>query len=90
MITLVQDQTSTGVQEYRSVGVDEYRSQRSHIYIYIQLITHLVLVKGSPGLVRPQLGGEPQCAGLGDVGCGGGEARVHYQVLPLTTRHGVD
>ena len=85
MITLVQDQTSTGLQEYRSVGVDEYRS-----HIYIQLITHLVLVKGSPGLVRPQLGGEPQCAGLGDVGCGGGEARVHHQVLPLTTRHGVD
>ena len=85
MITLVHDQTSTGLQEYRSVGVDEYRS-----HIYIQLITHLVLVKGSPGLVRPQLGGEPQCAGLGDVGCGGGEARVHHQVLPLTTRHGVD
>ena len=33
---------------------------------------HLILIEGSPGLVGPQLGAEPEGAVLGDVGRGGG------------------
>ena len=33
---------------------------------------HLILIEGSPGLVCPQLGAEPEGAVLGDVDSGGG------------------
>ena len=42
---------------------------------------HLILIEGSPGLVGPQLGAEPEGAVLGDVGRGGGEGQVGVRQL---------
>ena len=55
-----------------------------------KLEAHLVLVKGSSGLVRPELGGESEGAVLGDVGSGGLVAGVDDLVLPLASRPAVD
>ena len=52
---------------------------------------HLILIEGSPGLVSPQPGAEPQGAVLGDVGRGGGVGRVDVDVVVdvVVVVHGV-